>query len=106
MAVSEARGISKEDLVTAVALGLVVVAGDADRVDDAELQLPRDDRRGHQPATGDGDDALPALDIMQPPGQRLGVAVQLFPRNRKGLAERYFAALAHGAIILDAVGKI
>ena len=40
------------------ALGLVVVVGgDADRLDHAQVQFARDDRRRHQAAAGDRDDA-------------------------------------------------
>ncbi|MPL92623.1 hypothetical protein SDC9_38736 [bioreactor metagenome] len=70
-------------------LGLVVVALDRDRVDDADVQLARDDRRGHQPAAGDADDGAPGATVrplaIEPPGQRACVAVELVPADQKAL---------------------
>ena len=40
-----------------VALLVVVVACDADGIDDANAEFARDDRRRHQPAAGDRDTA-------------------------------------------------
>jgi transposase len=39
--------------------GLVVVGGNADRVDQSDVELAADDVRGHQTPAGDGDNALP-----------------------------------------------
>jgi hypothetical protein len=55
----------------------------AKRIDQTDLQLARHDRRRHQPAAGDGDDALEGPDRDQAPGQRLGIAMQLFPGHGK-----------------------
>ena len=63
-----------------VALVLVVViAGDADGLDDAHVEFARHDRRRHQPAAGDADDRLERSRFVQAPGQRTGVAVKLVP---------------------------
>src|SRR5262249_61515923 len=69
------------------ALVALVVAGDADGIDEPHLKLAGDDRRRHEPAAGDRDDALPRALLDQAPGERLGVAVQLFPGDREVLLE-------------------
>src|SRR5512138_1613884 len=75
-----------EDLDVALHLrrapgGAAVVARDADRVDEADIELPRHQRRGHQAAARDGDDALPRAELVQLRGKEPGVAVQLHPGN-------------------------
>ena len=60
-------------------LDLVVVAHDAEGIDDADAQLTRDDGGGDQSAARDPDDAGPLGIVDQAPGQRLGVAMQLLP---------------------------
>ncbi len=63
-----------------LALFLVVIAGNADGLDEPDLQLPRHDARRYHAAARDGDDALPVLALLdQPPRQRLAVAVELIP---------------------------
>ena len=68
-----------------LALAAVVIAGDADGIDQPQLQFPRHDGRRHQAAAGDGDDAFPWPFLHQPPGQRLGVAMQFVPGDGKVL---------------------
>ncbi len=67
------------------ALGLMLVGGDADSVDQPEVKLAGDDCRGHEAAAGDGHDTGPGPFFRQPPRQGLGVPVQLVPGNRKAL---------------------
>ena len=69
-----------------VSLSLVVVAGEADGVDQPDVQLAGDDRRRHQPAAADGHDASPRPEVDQPPGQRPRGPVQLLPRDGKAAA--------------------
>src|SRR5262249_3117039 len=63
----------------------IVVARNADRIDQPHLEFARDDRRGYQPAARNGNNPLPRPLFDQSPGQRLGVAVQLLPSDRKVL---------------------
>jgi hypothetical protein len=65
------------------AQGLVVVGADADRVDEADVELARDDVRRHEAAAGDRDDAAPGPAVGEPPSQRLRVAVELVPGDRE-----------------------
>jgi hypothetical protein len=67
------------------ALAAVVIAGDADGIDQPQLQLPRHDGGRHQAAARHGDDAFPRPLLDQPPGQRLGIAVQFVPGDGKVL---------------------
>ena len=69
-----------------VALLGVVVARDADGIDDAHAEFARHDRRRHQPAAGDRDDRMKRPDLVEPPGQRPAIPVKLVPRDRKGLS--------------------
>ena len=71
-----------------IALVLVfVIGGDADRLDVADAQFAGDDGSRNQPASGDGDDCLPAAQCIaharQPPGERLAIAVELVPGDGK-----------------------
>jgi hypothetical protein len=88
-----------------LALVHVVVAADAGGIDQPDLELAGDDRRGDEAAAGDRDDALPGAAVGQPPGQRLGVAVQLLPRHGEVLGG--MGALCHGSASLrtDAVTR-
>jgi hypothetical protein len=75
-----------------VALVLVVVIrGDADRLDDADLELARDDRRRHEPAAGDADERRERASPGEPPGERPRVAVELLPGDPKGFFARHHA---------------
>ena len=65
-------------------LGLVVVGFHADRIDDADVQFPRNDAGRDHAAAGDGDDGFPSAirfraPFVQPPRQRPAVAVHLVP---------------------------
>src|SRR5688572_13086407 len=55
------------------------VAGDADGVDQADVELARDQRCGHQAAARHGDDALPRAFLVQELGEVARIAVQLYP---------------------------
>jgi hypothetical protein len=57
----------------------VIVGGDADRIDQADLELARDNRGRHQAAARDRDDPGPGPHAVEPPGQRPRVAVELVP---------------------------
>src|SRR3954452_11628787 len=74
-----------------LALVLLVVGADADRVDDADVELAGDDVGGDEAAAGGGDDAFPGALLGEAPGQRLGVAVELVPGHREVTPRR----LAH-----------
>src|SRR5262249_8154844 len=56
-------------------------------IDEPHLELAGDDRRRHETAAGDGDDAVPGSLLDQAPGERLGVAMQLLPGDREVLLE-------------------
>ena len=58
---------------------LMVVRGDADGVDHADVELAGDDRRRHHAAASDRHDAAPGAALGQPPGKRAGVAMKLIP---------------------------
>src|SRR6185312_14374332 len=73
-------------------LRVLVVAADADGLDEPQAQLARHDRRRHQPAAGDADDGLERPLVGQPPGERARIAMQLVPRDRERLA---IARLGH-----------
>ncbi|GCC45564.1 hypothetical protein chiPu_0029711, partial [Chiloscyllium punctatum] len=60
-----------------VALLVMVVARDADRIDDPQAELARHDRRRHQPAAGDRDHRMERSDFIEPPGQRPAIPVEL-----------------------------
>ena len=49
---------------------VVVIGGDADRLDQPDAELAGDDRRRHEAAAGDADDRLPLALVRKPPGQR------------------------------------
>jgi hypothetical protein len=61
-----------------------VVAGHADGIHQPDVQFAGDDGRRHQPAAGHGDDAFEEILVQEPPGQGLGIAVQLFPGDGIG----------------------
>src|SRR6185437_7164339 len=86
-AVAELRGLLRNALqhLQVTLLG-VVVACDADRIDNADTEFARDDRRRHQAAARDRDHGLERPDFVEPPGQRPAIAVKLVPGDRKGLA--------------------
>ena len=63
--------------------GAVVIARDAHRIDEADIELARDDRRRHQPAARHRDDAVPRPELEEPPGERPRMAVQLVPGDGK-----------------------
>ncbi len=65
------------------ALRLVIVGRDTHGVDEAHLQFACDDRSGNEAAAGDGDDLLPRALLGESPGERFGVAVELFPGDGK-----------------------
>lgn len=56
-----------------------LVAGDADGVDEADLELTGDEGGGDEAAAGDGDDAFPRADGVEHLGEITGVAVKLDP---------------------------
>ena len=58
---------------------IVVIGGDADGLDHPDLELARDDRRGHETAAGDGDDGVERAGRGEAPGERARVAVELVP---------------------------
>ena len=62
-----------------VALLGVIVARNADGIDDANAELARHDRRRHQAAAGDRDHGMKRPDFVEPPGQRPAVPVKLVP---------------------------
>ena len=62
---------------------VVVVARHAHGLDQPHIQFARHDRRRHQPAARDGDDGLERPGLVQPPGQRARVAVELVPGDGK-----------------------
>src|SRR6185312_5767904 len=66
-------------------LAEILVARDAQRVDEADIELARDDGGGDEAAARHRDDAAPRPPLEEPPGERLGVAVQLLPADGKGL---------------------
>src|SRR5947209_7941412 len=78
-----------------VALRLVAIARNRDRLDHSDAELARDDRRRHEAAPRDGDDHLEGPGARQPPGERAGVAVKLVPGDGEVLlaqgARRRFA---------------
>jgi hypothetical protein len=75
-----------------VALLVMVIACDADRIDDSHAELARDDCRRHQPAAGDRDHRMERPDLVEPPGQRPAIPVELVPRHRKRLARPLLGA--------------
>ena len=62
-----------------------MAGGDADRVDQADVQLAGNDRRRHEAAAGDTDDC-PELFVEtgKTPGKSAGIAVELVPGDGKG----------------------
>ena len=86
LALAAHRATSAPTPLSTVELALVrvvVIAGDADRLDQADVEFARDDRRRHQAAAGDADDRLERPRLVQPPGQRARVAVELVPGHRE-----------------------
>ena len=71
-----------------LALGGVVVARHAHRLDQPDVELARDDRRRHQAAAGDADDRLERAGAVEPPGERARIAMELVPRDRKDFLRR------------------
>ena len=67
-----------EDLKPPLGL-VVVVGGDADRLDHPDVELARHDRRRDEAAAGDRDDGVERAGGGEPPGERPGVAVELIP---------------------------
>ena len=86
------RAADRLQHLEAALLPVVVVGGDADRLDQTNAELARDDRRRHQPAARDADDRLPRALPGKPPRQRAGIAVELVPGDRKRLVR---ARLSH-----------
>src|SRR5271165_2689854 len=76
-----------EDLEPPLRL-IVVIGGDADRLDHPDVELPGHDRRRDEAAAGDRDDGVERAGGGEAPGERPRVAVELVPRNRKGLVAR------------------
>src|SRR5690606_6724098 len=74
---------------------IVVVARDADRLDEADLELTRHDRRRHQAAAGDADDGLEGPGAVQAPGECPRIAVELVPGDGKG----FFGGGRHGSCL-------
>src|SRR6266568_3755132 len=80
------------------------VAHHADRVDEADVELARHQRRRDEPAAGDGDDPLPLAEVVQDVRQVARVTVQLRPgdddlvlvRVRVGRGGRVLGALVGG----------
>jgi O-antigen ligase len=64
---------------------VVVVALDADRLDQPNIELARDDRGRDEPAARDGDNRGERPRRGEPPGQRPRIAVELIPGDRKRL---------------------
>src|SRR4051794_9300758 len=85
-----------------LALRLVAIARNRDRLDDADAELARDDRRRHEPAAGDRDDRVERPGTREPPGKRARIAVKLVPGHGKnffgGLARRKFRRRVHGVL--------
>ena len=77
----------------------MVVAGDTDGIDDAKAEFARDDCRRHQPAAGDRDHRMKRPDLVESPGQRPAIPVELVPRDRKGfvrpLLRAQFRSIRH-----------
>ncbi len=61
------------------ALVLVIVAGDADRIDHTHAEFAGNHGGGDQAAAGDRHDGLERAGVVQPPGQRAGIAMELIP---------------------------
>src|SRR3954465_1634304 len=59
--------------------GATVIARDADRIDEADIELTRYQRRRPQPAAGDRNDALPRAEPVQLLGEEPGIAMQFHP---------------------------
>ena len=59
----------------------MIVGFDGDRLDGADVEFARHDRRRHQPATSDGDERVEGPCPGKAPGQRPAVAVKLVPAN-------------------------
>ncbi len=59
-----------------------MVGGDADSLDNANAELPRNDRRRNKPTARNADDRGPApIYAGQSPGERACVTVKLIPGN-------------------------
>src|SRR4029079_16405544 len=71
-----------------VALPGMVVAGNANGIDDANAKFARNDGRRHQPTTGDRNDGMKRPHLVEPPGQRPAIPVKLIPRDWKGFLRR------------------
>ena len=67
-----------------VAFLAVVVEHDAGGVDVPDIEFPGDNACGNESATGDGHDSGEDAAFQKPPGERLGVAVKLFPGDGEG----------------------
>src|SRR4029453_7827862 len=82
-----------------IALLVVVVARHAHGIDDANTELPRNNRGRHQSAARDGDDSMERADLGEPPGQRPAIPVKLVP----GDGERLFGiVVGHATYVLQA----
>src|SRR5262245_57368046 len=68
-----------------LALGDVVVARHAHRLDQPDAELARHDRSGHQAAAGDAHDRLERAGAGEPPRESAAIAMKLVPPDRKGL---------------------
>src|SRR5690606_28427127 len=83
----EACAVAFERLeYSGLAGGVVVAIGDdADRLDEADVELARDDRRRYEPSASDADDAAEGPHLREPPGEGARIAVQLRPVYGKSL---------------------
>src|SRR4029078_10832956 len=71
-----------------VALLGMVVAGNADGIDDANAELARHDGCRHQPTAGNRDNGMKWTELVEPPGQRPAIPVKLVPGDREGFLRR------------------
>src|SRR6266702_6742674 len=83
-------GNALEDLE--LALLVMVVARNADRIDHAHAQLACHDRSRHQTAAGDRNHRVKGANLVEPPRQSPAIPVELVPRNREGLARALLRA--------------
>src|SRR5262249_47301245 len=85
IAVAVARDALEDLDLAALAELLVVVTLHAYGIDEPDVELARDDGRGHHPAAGDRDDPAPGPEVEETPGERARVPVQIVPGDRKML---------------------
>src|SRR5690606_8660337 len=72
-----------EDLQVALVL-VIVIARDADALDEPDLEFTGDDGGRHQPAAGDADDGLERASRCQAPCEGAAIAMELIPGDGEG----------------------